>query len=577
MRKRFSLLTPPLLFIACGGSPGNDGNDGTSSDIGVSNSGETQKCTRAEAISAVTVLRPEPFDVVIVADNSGSISWSRDALSSGLQDLLSLVHGQDVRFFLLSATQYGQSSEHARDRVGDDLVTYTDEATGMVHEHPVTEYEQTCTDQNGDPADCSDRFMAGNGFSVRGNWTFELPEPIAAITPEMDAAQVEEQQDRIADEVLALGTKGSQLEQPICTLSRYITQAPEVLPDHAVFLVLSDEDDQSDPADCLQSYSYDAVQTGAFDGPCEQDCDYYRYQMTSKRELQQITATCTPLDDQGQPRTDAATTYSVSSTSKWCVEGKTTCEDDDIELFSSFCGEGNVISDCKAGCGGTATLLTCALERSDQSVDLCTQPFTEGGVSYDNLTDYCETTSPDEGPWMDCALQGYEEDSIPAFTGPEELTQVIDVSTIQEQADEFHARAETAFGKGGYFVESIVFSPEFSCELQSGQSYGTLLSELATSPDDVFPICGDYAPALSRIEDFAQRLVRNEFELALASDETVIAVSIQTRTGELRGLSEPDYEYDRDSSQLTVDEALLHPSDLGVEVTIEDSCIELVR
>src|SRR5262252_6915161 len=41
-------------------------------------------CRRDVSLKAVTFGKPPPFDVVIVADNSDSLSWSRDDLSSGL-------------------------------------------------------------------------------------------------------------------------------------------------------------------------------------------------------------------------------------------------------------------------------------------------------------------------------------------------------------------------------------------------------------------------------------------------------------------------------------------------------------
>jgi len=586
MKLQIFLACLLLLPVACessdrgGPTTGGDGDGDTlNPDLDATDSGgETDPdCTRAESVAAITVLRPEPFDVVIVADNSGSISWSRDSLSQGLQNLLSLVHGQDVRFFLLSPTQYGASSQAARDRVGRDLVTYVDVATGEPHENPVTEYTQTCIGQDGLPADCADRFYSESGFSVRGTWEFTLPDPIAVVTPEMTASDVEAQQEAISDAVLALGTQGAQAEQPICTLSRYITQTPELLPKHAVFLVLSDEDDSSAPADCLKSYAYDATPTGEFDTQCDQDCDYYRYQMTSPQALQDIEATCTPLDDQGQPRTDQATVLSVSSTSKFCVVGKTECDEEDSEILDIVCGEGKVVTECKTSCGLTSTILTCELSRPDTSADLCTTPFVEGGMNFANMSEYCTFAQPEIESWMNCATQGYKEGGTVAFSGPEVLTPVIDVDTLEEQAEEFHKLASTAFGDGGYFVESIVFAPEFECELQSGQSHGTRLSELATSPDDVFPICGDYAPALGRIEGFAQRLVSNEFEIELASDETITAVSIQSRSGELRPLTEDQYEYDEDRQRLIVDEQLLLAADVGVDATIVDSCIEIIR
>jgi len=64
-------------------------------------------------LRGVTITRPVPFDVVIVADNSDSLSWSRDSLSAGLKNLLSRVHGHEARFFVLTTTQYGASSQAA--------------------------------------------------------------------------------------------------------------------------------------------------------------------------------------------------------------------------------------------------------------------------------------------------------------------------------------------------------------------------------------------------------------------------------------------------------------------------------
>src|SRR6187551_3997998 len=91
------------------GSAGRSGGNGL--DVSQSGSGGGgSKCTRVESISALAIERPEPFDVVIVADHSGSLSWSRDSLSAGLKNLLSYAHGQEVRFFVLTPTQYGASS-----------------------------------------------------------------------------------------------------------------------------------------------------------------------------------------------------------------------------------------------------------------------------------------------------------------------------------------------------------------------------------------------------------------------------------------------------------------------------------
>src|SRR6478609_8370423 len=257
------------LALACS-SPGESGVSGDlgaagrsgGTGLGVTqggNGGGAQKCTRVETISALAIERPEPFDVVIVADHSGSLSWSRDSLSAGLKNLLAYAHGQQVRFFVLTPTQYGASSEAAWSGSTGSLVVWKDPVTNKPYSHAITEYKQVCTDINGAPFDCAKRDqMQGKGISVKGSWEFQMPEPIAAITPDMTAAQITEQQQKIADGILALGSDGAQTEQPICTLNRYIAQSSAVLPKPAVFMILPDEDESWPPGQCLLSDSDEA-------------------------------------------------------------------------------------------------------------------------------------------------------------------------------------------------------------------------------------------------------------------------------------------------------------------------------
>src|SRR6185369_4286641 len=93
------------LGLGCGSPGQSEVGDGNAAGAGQAG-GSGPKCTRVETISALAIERPEPFDVVIVADHSGSLSWSRDSLSAGLKNLLAYAHGQEVRFFVLTPTQY---------------------------------------------------------------------------------------------------------------------------------------------------------------------------------------------------------------------------------------------------------------------------------------------------------------------------------------------------------------------------------------------------------------------------------------------------------------------------------------
>jgi hypothetical protein len=575
------------LVIGCG-SPGESGisglvggaggSGGSGLDVAQSGNGGGPKCTRVENISALAIERPEPFDVVIVADHSGSLSWSRDSLSAGLKNLLSYAHGQEVRFFVLTPTQYGASSEAARTQGYLPLVTWKDPVTNKPYSHAITEYRQVCTDLNGATFDCAQRDEGqGKGISIKGTWEFQMPLPIAAITPAMTAAQIAEQQMKIADGILALGSDGAQIEQPICTLNRYIAQAPSKLPKHAVFVLLSDEDDQSTPAECLASYSYLEHEEGKNDSPCTQNCDVYRYEALYLHPSQSVEYDCVPVDDQGVHHPENATQQSTSSSAgPICTPGSvTSCGAPEFELAKIFCNGAHVPENCKATCTAGSGYY-CQLDRPTASPDLCTTAFTENGMSYANFPEYCQRTRGD-GPFKECKSSGYTLGTSPRYLGKETTTQLLDVSTLGDMADHFRSSADAHFGKSEYFVESIVLDPAFSCPVKAGQSYGTTLKALATSSSDVFPLCSDYAPALQRIQTFAHHLVQSQFPLTLASDEELDAVSAIDIDGKRRPLAASEYRYDREQQLLVVNSGVLGPSDLTLDLTVADTCMEIVH
>ncbi|HYP99250.1 MAG TPA: hypothetical protein VER96_11330 [Polyangiaceae bacterium] len=588
MRKYFcaGLAT---LALACGsagessvsGDPGSGGQSG-GSNLDVSHAGTGgggPKCTRVETISALAIERPEPFDVVIVADHSGSLSWSRDSLSAGLKNLLAYAHGQQVRFFVLTPTQYGASSEAAKSG-GGSLVVWKDPVTNKPYSHAITEYKQICSDINGVPFDCAKRDqMQGKGISVKGAWEFQMPEPIAAITPDMTAAQITEQQQKIADGILALGSDGAQTEQPICTLNRYIAQSAAVLPKHAVFMILSDEDDKSTPDECLLSYSYQEHEDGKNDAPCTENCDVYRFEALYMHTDESVEYDCVPVDDKGVHHPENGLHYSASSSAgPLCELGSVkSCGDFEFGLINSFCKGDYVPENCVATCNGdSGSGYYCSLDRTSASPDLCTTSFSLNGTSYSNFPDYCQKKYGD-GPFKDCTSGGYKLGVSPRYLGDDVITPVVDVPTVADMGSHFRSSADTAFGKDEYFVESIVLDPAFNCPVNAGQSYGTTLKALATSSTDVYALCNDYAPALQRIQTFAKRLVKNEFPLKLAEDEEVDAVNAVDVDGKRRELAKSEFRFDRDQNLLVVTPGVLGPSDLTLDLTVADTCIEIVR
>jgi hypothetical protein len=559
-----------------GGSAAGSGgraNGGATGSAGTGNGGGPI-CQKEVTFSNVVVEKPEPFDVVIVADHSGSISWSRASLTEGLQNLLEYVHGQEVRFFLLTPTQYGASSEKAVTAGNAPLVSFRDPVTQQAYRNAITEYTLNCTGVNGAAVDCEQREeYYGTGFTLKGRWEFQLPEPLARITPDMSESDVAAEQTKIADSILALGSDGAQIEQPLCSLHRYLGQVAAELPKHVVFLVLSDEDDASTPDQCLLSYTY--AETGEpADSPCDANCEFTRYSATFIRAVESNEYTCMPVDDDGTRHPEGSYRGGgVSGGNPECTPGPATpCGAAQQALAQEFCGEGYVAEDCMVSCGGGSGY-TCFVDLPlpDISVDACSQSFSLNGTSYANIADYCERTYQDS-PFLECKGDTYNHGGSVRYFGMETIEKLVDVATTAELAAAFTARADAAFGAGEYFVATILHDAAFDCVLSGGQSYGTTLKTLATTPADVFPLCGDYAPALQRIRSFAQRLVKTDYHVTLKEDEELGAVSLTDRTGNERTLLPSDYDFDPATGMLSLHDGVLAPNDVSLQLRILRAC-----
>jgi hypothetical protein len=530
----------------------------------------------------VTITRPVPFDVVIVADNTDSLSWSRDNLSAGLKNLLGRVHGHEARFFVLTTTQYGASSQAAVSPLtGKELVSWHDSVSGAAYVNAITTYHQDCTDGRGAPTPCPKAPPdIAQSWKVKGSWQFTMPAAVATITPDMDDGEIAVQQKRIADAILALGGGGSQQEQPICTLLRYIGQDTTALPKHAIFVVLTDEDDTSPPDVCLASY--EALQQTGLSGSkvaCDSNCPEYVYLVNRRNQEERLEFTCLPVDDKGTAHPEQATRKSlVTKMVAVCTSdaGTTTgtCADADLTKAGVECGAGTVVKDCAHTCADSKGYVQCNLSRSDNKIDLCTQPFDQSGVRYASLVDYCSQRIGGTG-WETCTVMGLKPAPTDGGTGAsqsEHTTPLVSAKTTVDMIQSFKSSADRLIGKSNYSIEAIVLDPAFSCPLHSGQSYATNLRTLASSSGDVFPLCDDYAPAIERIATFADYLIQTTFALDLDEYEAVDSVVVTNKQGQQRAVADAGYSYDRRAKQLRFNAGVLTAQDESLAVSVAREC-----
>jgi hypothetical protein len=540
---------------------------------------EDSACHRSVNLRGVSITRPVPFDVVIVADNSDSLSWSRDSLSAGLKNLLARVHGFEARFFVLTTTQYGASSQAAVSPItGKDLVSWRDSVSGAPYLNAVTTYNQECVDGNGAPTTCpKPPHTINDSWKVKGTWQFQMPPPVAEISPAMDDAEIGVQQKRIADAVLALGGGGSQQEQPLCTLLRYIGQSTTALPKHAVFVVLSDEDDTSPPDVCLASY--EANQQTGLSSPkvaCDSNCPEYVYMSNKPNEEERLEFTCVPVDDKGTAHPERATKKSlVSKIIADCAGAATgACTDAELTKAGVECGAGTVVQSCARTCAVSTGFRQCNLSRPDNKTDICTQPFDQGGVHYANLVDYC-TRSTNSPGWGTCDVMGLMPSNADGGTSAsysERMNPLVSVKSPGELIQTFKSNADRLIGKSNYSIEAIVLDPAFTCKLNPGQSYAPNLRTLASSASDVFPLCEDYAPAIERIATFAEYLIQTTYPLDLDAYEAIDSVMVTNKQGVQRTVTATSYSYDRAAKILRFGAGVLTAQDDSLAVNVARYC-----
>jgi len=577
-----------LTLAGCGSSTGNSGGNGASSgaqagsagsgsggqlSVSVGQGGEGPDCEREVTLQAVALGEPAPFDLVIVADHSMSLAWSRDELSRGLQDLLTHVRGRDVRIFLLTPTQYGASSELARHALtGKSIVAWQDPVSSAAYQDAMTEYTQTCTDPQGASIACPDP-TGKEPYEVHGRWDFVMPKPVATLRPDMSDADFAVQADTVKSAILAIGGSGAPEEQPLCTLARYISQPAAALPKNAVFLLITDEDDVSLPDDCLLGHDSELrvsrVERGS--SACSSNCDAYRYSMQGMRSWQRMPFTCAAFTDTGVriPGTDKSSWYNLGNGCEGLTAGP--CTDAERKQIEPFCDSGLKLAECTRECA--TQQIACRVDLPSGDVDACSSSFSYEGKTWQNLAEYCATRGTGFGA---CTGGGVRIDYDDTYSGSFGRMNVTPGKTTADLASYFEAGATKAFSSSGYLLEGIVLDPSFTCALGSGQSYATNLASFIGDKSHLFPLCESYAPALDGVLGFAQTLIQTEFMLELEEDEHVSEVVVRGKDGSERKLAPSAYRFEAATGKLRIEPSALGSQDASLRVEITSACRPVV-
>lgn len=518
--------------------------------------GNEVECERVVSFQPVILGESQPFDLVIVADNSQSLSWSRDALASGLQDLLMHVRGRSVRVFLLTPTQYGASSALSQ----LPKVAWQDPETGKPYSPAATSYSQQCTDPTGASIPCPT--ADASAYRLDGHWDFLSPEPIAVITPTLTDAEFAAQQAAVAKKILDLVGSGSPSEQPLCTLGRYISQDHTKLPQNATFLLITDEDDVSEPKDCLVRYTKEVTSHSDVSSTvaCEANCDQYRFSMQVRSQTLQTAITCVAVTDTGDaiPGTEKSVSGPFNA---GCDggQGPGACSSFEEDDAKQRCGAGYRVSSCARKCVEDTRACEFTTDQPVSDCSICVSKGTQslgpctaqGGVKFEYDVSYSATFQ-----------------NVPLTSG----------STTDALASYFRSQADSALGSTHYLVQGIVLDSAFSCPLGPGQSYAQNLARMIGARSHLFPLCESYAPALGGVLDFAKTLIQTDFTLSsLEDDEDVTAVTVIDASGAPRQLPDSQYQFDLQTRVLHIEPSAILDSDTDLRVEVTSACRPVVR
>jgi hypothetical protein len=404
-----------------------------------------------------------------------------------------------------------------------------------------------------------------------------MPEPIALIRPDMTNAEFRAEQDAVAEAILAIGGTGSPNEQPLCTLARYVSQDPNLLPENATFLLISDEDDVEKPIDCLVGWNGDVRVSRNESGTtqCSSGCDAYRFRMTGDSYSKGYPITCAAFDDLGNPIAGSEQMQYATQGGLASCAGITPgpCSEAEKQSLAWVCESGKRITSCTVECAMSSNA-TCSVDLTTPNVNPCTSSFSYQGQTWNNLAAYCATRGTG---WRDCGGGGVNIQYTESFNGSSSKRSLMPGETTADVARYVRTKADALFEPDAYMVEALLFEPEFSCTLGMGQSYATNLSAFVGDRSKIFPLCEPYAPVLDGVLDFAQALIQTRFSLDLKDDEDVTEVIIIDRDGAERTLSTGDFSYDRDTKVLTISRNAIRATDENLRVEITSDCRPVVK
>ncbi len=438
--------------------------------------------------------------VLIVVDDSYSMSQSQTRLASAIDSLLNPLEGRNIEFKIVSMSG-----------VPDNQIDYNIQTTNLSG----TVIQNTIT----------------NSFNNRHGTLRSLQS--------YNSTQFMTLKSQIKATILSVGTNGSDTEEGFCAAARQLfdTSADRFFTagDKAAIIFLTDEDDASSYSKCLSAYQQNTNSSQVV---------YYNYLQKRAR-----------INLEYQVNRDGIiswypVTWGISLSTPNNYVDTMTCSSTDLNTALAKISQMGYIVKNVGNCVYEAVQASyygsdLGDDGSVPSKNLCSSTVTFDGQNYSNLYSFVAATDH-SAISRSCAKQIVASNSISASPN---FTSVISSDVAANNAQDLRSalinKSNALFGTGFIFASIIRRNGE-TCALQSGQSFGTKYEQLSanlSSNSVVETMCASsFSNILANVSTFIKNVANRSYLVPnMLGDESIFAVAIR-RNGTTLPLTSSQFE-----------------------------------
>lgn len=374
----------------------------------------------------------------------------------------------------------------------------------------------------------------------------------------------------IERQIASIGANGADKEMGLCGLARIANSRYLQNGDRAAFIILSNEEDQSQVADCIQKYEAPAFgYTSAVD-ECRpgETCDSYRLNVALDYNPFIVGKCVVGYQDGTQtPRIEEHGQHISSTVCDPSTFVPRDCNSSELATATNLCRSGNsnnTIQSCKVECRNG--LAKPWINPNQYNILLWNvQPnYCDTNVNvYGSDENYLELISnltsvningqdiPRAIKANTCEVKGYKTRFLMGRTSGVLPTTTPAFPANTNFTDNIVSSLDNKIGRSNYFMGAIIHDPSLDsqaggCEVSSeASSPGTKYKDLVRrvmGRDNSVSICSEsYAPIIEDFKRFASTSINREFDISSMAGRTMAAVVLKD-VGVSRQLSSSEFE-----------------------------------